>query len=177
MLYLLIISVSIASVIEAIHGMDIPLCSESTQSQYPYPEDCTKYIQCNNGQAAVLNCGPGSNFNPKTHQCDSSYVKQDCHNLADSQETLRMFCKNVINGPISHPFDCSKFIECSSAMSTIKNCPPGLVYNSKIKVCDWPTSVQGCLENNENGKEHLSAESTNHQVDEDNKDDEDDDDE
>ncbi|XP_055905735.1 peritrophin-1-like [Eupeodes corollae] len=39
------------------------------------------------------------------------------------------------------PYDCSQFIECDNRRPAILTCPEGLVYNIKLRVCDWPRNV------------------------------------
>lgn len=36
----------------------------------PYPNDCSKFIHCANGQAFIQNCGPGTLFNSLLQTCD-----------------------------------------------------------------------------------------------------------
>lgn len=42
-----------------------------------------------------------------------------------------------------HESDCTKFYECDNGESIEKSCPPGLHFNPKLSVCDWPEQA-GC---------------------------------
>lgn len=45
--------------------------------------------------------------------------------------------------PTAHPTNCSKFFSCGSGKIVEMECPAGLHFNAKKKVCDWPASA-GC---------------------------------
>lgn len=40
-----------------------------------------------------------------------------------------------------NPFHCNQFFECSVGKSILFTCPDGLLFNSKLNVCDWPENV------------------------------------
>ena len=59
---------------KATHGvLTLPdlrfLCSRD-HGYYPYPNDCSKFIQCAHGLANIMHCGPGTVFNPNLNVCD-----------------------------------------------------------------------------------------------------------
>uniref|UniRef100_T1E2L2 Putative mucin-like peritrophin n=1 Tax=Psorophora albipes TaxID=869069 RepID=T1E2L2_9DIPT len=39
---------------------------------------------------------------------------------------------------LPHPTDCGKFLTCVWGNTMPQNCPPGLHWNDRLKVCDWP---------------------------------------
>jgi len=45
-------------------------CSNRDDGLYPDTEDCSKFIQCSNGQAYSKNCAVGLYFNDKLKVCD-----------------------------------------------------------------------------------------------------------
>jgi len=45
-------------------------CSYRDDGLYPDPKDCSKFIQCSNGQAYSKNCAVGLYFNEKLKVCD-----------------------------------------------------------------------------------------------------------
>ncbi|XP_045445614.1 hemocytin-like [Melitaea cinxia] len=57
-------------------------------------------------------------------------------------------CLNSTHPNNPHPTDCTKFYECTPDVTNpiekhavLKSCGPGLFYNPKLMICDWPTSV------------------------------------
>lgn len=51
-------------------------------------------------------------------------------------------CASSVDGLYPHPSDCSKFIQCHGGQESQISCPSGLLFNPKIKACDWPANVQ-----------------------------------
>lgn len=45
-------------------------CQRGAVGLYAHPNDCTKFLNCNNGQTVVQDCGPGTAFNSITKVCD-----------------------------------------------------------------------------------------------------------
>src|ERR1043166_3307067 len=45
------------------------------------------------------------------------------------------------------PDDCSSFCKCVDDKAFLVHCPKGLLYNSKLEVCDYPSNVN-CNDNN-----------------------------
>ncbi|XP_050097745.1 peritrophin-1-like [Anopheles aquasalis] len=56
-----------------------------------------------------------------------------------------------------HPTDCDKFIICSHGREVTSKCPPGLLWNDRIKRCDYPSESQ-CVP--EGGTETTTEEPT-----------------
>lgn len=54
---------------------------------------------------------------------------------------LGEFCVSVSDGIYQNPSDCSKFIQCFRGKSFHTSCASGLLFNPKIKACDWPQNV------------------------------------
>jgi len=50
------------------------------------------------------------------------------------------FCDGKDNGTYTHP-ECSKFYHCAHGITHEKDCPPGLLWNGDVGVCDWPYNV------------------------------------
>ncbi|KAL3271631.1 hypothetical protein HHI36_022105 [Cryptolaemus montrouzieri] len=53
-------------------------CPSGATGVHPHPYDCSKFLNCANGQTFVQNCGPGTLFNPKMLVCDFDY-NVDCN--------------------------------------------------------------------------------------------------
>ena len=52
------------------------------------------------------------------------------------------FCSRRIDGQYPYPDDCYSFVICANGSPVIKECPSGLLFNSKETVCDWPINVK-----------------------------------
>lgn len=52
----------------AVEGVDI-LCPLGALGLQPYPNDCTKFINCANGNIHIQNCGPGTAFSKSMQVC------------------------------------------------------------------------------------------------------------
>lgn len=53
-------------------------CPADFSGLLPHPETCTKFLQCANGATYVMDCGPGTVFNPLTTVCDWPYNVPGC---------------------------------------------------------------------------------------------------
>merc|ERR1712244_106516 len=42
---------------------------------------------------------------------------------------------------VPHPYDCSLYYECVDLTPVLMSCPPGLNFDSRINVCNWPEFV------------------------------------
>ncbi|XP_055856201.1 multiple epidermal growth factor-like domains protein 6 [Episyrphus balteatus] len=125
-----------------------------------YANDCTKYIQCSKGCGTNKDCPAGLHFSPKFQvctapskaECDLSpgHLNPDpscpgCSQPSGPQcQSVGGSCKNVSDGTlISYANDCTKYIQCSKGCGTNKDCPAGLHFSPKFKVCTAPSKA-GC---------------------------------
>ncbi|XP_046614568.1 uncharacterized protein LOC124302404 isoform X6 [Neodiprion virginianus] len=150
-----------------------PSCPPSFTGLLPHPIDCTKFLQCANGVTFIMDCGPGTVFNPTVSVCDWPYNVKGCEdalkpktdptsipvwqgidmrgdmNLQFPQERIKpdvVTCSEGQEGLFRHPTDCKKFLQCSNANTHIMDCGPGTVFNPLTSVCDFPYNVEGCGE-------------------------------
>ncbi|XP_046476205.1 uncharacterized protein [Neodiprion pinetum] len=150
-----------------------PSCPPSFTGLLPHPIDCTKFLQCANGVTFIMDCGPGTVFNPTVSVCDWPYNVKGCEdalkpktdptpipvwqgidmrgdmNLQVPQERIKpdvVTCSEGQEGLFRHPTDCKKFLQCSNANTHIMDCGPGTVFNPLTSVCDFPYNVEGCGE-------------------------------
>ncbi|XP_050392582.1 probable endochitinase [Patella vulgata] len=49
-----------------------------------------------------------------------------------------------VNGYGGNPNDCTIFYHCAHNVVYTKHCPPGLAFDSKLLICNWPYLVPGC---------------------------------
>jgi len=99
---------------------------------YPHPYDCHQYIA----------------FNPNTRNCDN-YGNGIWGSLCNYNNPVPVnggyqypvYANNVCgqygwgNGNFYHPYDCTKYVQCSNGVTTVMSCPQGLYYNPAIKTC------------------------------------------
>ena len=55
-------------------------------------------------------------------------------------------CTGKPNGDYFHPRECTKFITCSNQLAYERNCPSGLHFDSKHRICNYPEQAN-CSEN------------------------------
>nr|XP_050866618.1 uncharacterized protein LOC127071398 isoform X3 [Vespula vulgaris] len=60
-------------------------CPADFTGLLPHPETCKKFLQCANGFTYVMDCGPGTAFNPLISVCDWPYKVPACK----EEETLK----------------------------------------------------------------------------------------
>ncbi|KAK2582941.1 hypothetical protein KPH14_009002 [Odynerus spinipes] len=53
-------------------------CPPGATGLFPHPETCKKFLQCANGMTYVMDCGPGTAFNPLVSVCDWPYNVPAC---------------------------------------------------------------------------------------------------
>lgn len=59
------------------------LCSPDAQGLQPHPSDCTKFVNCANGNVHIQDCGPGTAFDKNMKVCDFRH-KVDCSGREES---------------------------------------------------------------------------------------------
>ncbi|XP_078053270.1 uncharacterized protein LOC144478771 isoform X2 [Augochlora pura] len=55
-----------------------PKCPPHMTGLLPHPSDCKKFLQCANGGTFIMDCGPGTAFNPLISVCDWPYNVPGC---------------------------------------------------------------------------------------------------
>ncbi|XP_046745946.1 uncharacterized protein LOC124403977 isoform X2 [Diprion similis] len=150
-----------------------PSCPPSFTGLLPHPTDCAKFLQCANGVTFIMDCGPGTVFNPAISVCDWPYNVKGCEDALKlktdptsvpvwkgidvrsdfSPQVLQkriepevVTCPEGEEGLLRHPTDCKKFLQCSNGNTNIMDCGPGTVFNPLMSVCDFADNVEGCGE-------------------------------
>ena len=87
----------------------------------------------------LMTCAPGTMFDTKTLSCNHM-TKVSCSTKAAS--TMKNACKDNF-GVYQNPVDptCSTFIQCSWSEPYVRDCNPGLLFNPKSTICDFPSNV------------------------------------
>ncbi|XP_018313223.1 probable chitinase 3 [Mycetomoellerius zeteki] len=112
---------------------------------YPYPNSCTSFLVCVNGDLVSQQCGPGLNWNTDKNMCDWAF-KNPCINkphknaLLVEKDTVPITC---ITGSYSGvPGDCTSYQACLWGRQEVFSCAPGLHFNRDTRICDWPSRAK-----------------------------------
>ncbi|XP_073842048.1 tequila isoform X2 [Musca autumnalis] len=132
---------------EATESVDM-LCPAGSQGLEPHPTDCTKFINCANGNVHIQECGPGTAFSIPMKVCDFK-DKVDCSGRTETADShvhvqdreLGVSCGPGTFGIYPHPQDCHKFMRCSNGRIAIENCPPGQVFSVEKSSCHVENDV------------------------------------
>ncbi|XP_005178873.1 uncharacterized protein LOC101896627 isoform X4 [Musca domestica] len=129
------------------------LCPSGSQGLEPHPADCTKFINCANGNVHVQQCGPGTAFSIPMKVCDFK-EKVDCSGRSEATAEVHVHstqgakadrsqvkCPSGASGLYPHPYDCTKFLQCSNGITYIQDCGPGTGFDSNLKVCDYKEKI------------------------------------
>ncbi|XP_036336610.1 uncharacterized protein LOC118746806 isoform X1 [Rhagoletis pomonella] len=141
------------------------LCPAGVNGLAPHPTDCTKFLNCANGNTHVQNCGPGTAYSISMKTCDFK-EKVDCsgrenggngalnsrdgrqyennnydntrdeENGSTANQESDIFCPPGVIGLFPHPFDYTRFLNCKLGNTAIQNCMPGSVYSISRNYCD-----------------------------------------
>ncbi|XP_014478092.1 PREDICTED: uncharacterized protein LOC106746246 isoform X2 [Dinoponera quadriceps] len=146
-----------------------PKCPPYVTGLMPHYGDCTKFLQCANGATYVMDCGPGTVFNPALSVCDWPRNVKGCEDTFKSEEDVKILltppspqtypyahdklkytdgkkiaCPADFTGLLPHPETCKKFLQCANGATFVMDCGPGTAFNPLTTVCDWPYNVPGC---------------------------------
>ncbi|XP_017059377.1 zonadhesin [Drosophila ficusphila] len=91
---------------------------------------CTKYFQCTDGVAKVVQCPAGQGFDSETGYCSSNVEcsAEDCSTASDGTTY-----------PVAG--DPSKFYYCNDQVATIASCPPNSAYDASLGLCQSEPST------------------------------------
>ncbi|XP_012060148.1 PREDICTED: LOW QUALITY PROTEIN: uncharacterized protein LOC105623362 [Atta cephalotes] len=141
-----------------------PKCPPYLIGLLPHHGDCTKFVQCAHGATYIINCGPGTVFNPTIGTCDWPRNVKGCEDIFKSDkkvplaspnfnfeydsakyiEAKKIICPADFIGLLPHPETCKKFLQCANGATYIMDCGPGTAFNPITMVCDWPHNVPSC---------------------------------
>ncbi|KPU78927.1 uncharacterized protein Dana_GF10854, isoform D [Drosophila ananassae] len=138
-------------------------CPPDSKGLYLHPFDCTRYVRCSNQQTYIEECPQGEVFRISQQRCEpkeqviepydrvSYYIEMSIvqsvaveghrgHGKSlDGEGDIK--CPAAATGLHAHPFDCTKFLECSNGQTFIKNCGPGTAFSPAIGSCDFANKV------------------------------------
>ncbi|XP_076288691.1 uncharacterized protein LOC143213077 isoform X2 [Lasioglossum baleicum] len=147
-----------------------PRCPPHVTGLLPHPSDCKKFLQCANGGTIIMDCGPGTVFNPAVSVCDWPHSVRGCEDSFKTKEDAttplvppeygtygheklkynehqpvkKIACPPDHTGLLPHPDTCKKFLQCTRGGTFIMDCGPGTAFNPLTSVCDWPYNVPSC---------------------------------
>lgn len=121
------------------------------ESLDPNPQDCSTFLQCVHGTYVTMNCPSGLKWNNRGKICDWP-ENSDCNSTSNGNTSHEVINTNQenLNGENSenekcehesldpNPDDCSSFLQCVHGNYVTMNCPSGLEWNNRDKICDWP---------------------------------------
>ncbi|XP_059216985.1 uncharacterized protein LOC106092183 isoform X2 [Stomoxys calcitrans] len=121
------------------------LCPTGSQGLEPHPSDCTKFINCANGNVHIQECGPGTAFSKTMKVCDFKQ-KVDCTGRGGDaavaaevntrqDRDLGISCGPGTYATYPHPQDCHKFMRCANGRIAEENCPAGQVFSIQRGLC------------------------------------------
>ncbi|KAM7357569.1 uncharacterized protein ACRADG_002858 isoform 2-T2 [Cochliomyia hominivorax] len=139
------------------------LCPAGAEGLQPHPSDCTRFINCANGNMHIQQCGPGTAYSIPMKVCDFKH-KVDCSgreggeivatarqdtqavpslsptNIQPQHEdlphTADILCPKAITGLFPYPFDYTKFINCKNGNTAIQNCVPNTAFSISKGYCE-----------------------------------------
>ncbi|XP_063917456.1 peritrophin-48-like isoform X1 [Zophobas morio] len=116
-------------------------CTGVNLDYLPYPADCSRYVECFNGNSYLMECPYGYYFDSGTKMCTIP-VQSDCVN--PPWTTPNPLCWNVRPEQtvlIADTDDCQKYWECRGSVLTHETCPPYLLFDESRQLCDFPEFV------------------------------------
>ncbi|XP_053685795.1 uncharacterized protein LOC128735329 [Sabethes cyaneus] len=113
------------------------ICDELPTGVFPYPDDCTKFVQCKDGETVVVDCQPAEVFNPRISEC-----------APGDAETCVLFdevCANQRDGTlVGHPNHCAAYITCINETAEVHFCPINKIFRADMQFC-VPGNNETCV--------------------------------
>ncbi|XP_017049593.1 uncharacterized protein LOC108093796 isoform X3 [Drosophila ficusphila] len=145
-----------------------PKCPAGVNGLQPHPTDCTKFLNCANGHAFIMDCSPGTAFSAASLVC----VHKDVANCGAGaaangghadffQDLTTLTCPPQAQGYYLHPFDCTKYLLCRGTQTFIESCQQGWVFSISQQKCvarDQITEAYDRVEYFEDTQHELSNE-------------------
>nr|XP_036221758.1 uncharacterized protein LOC106616975 isoform X4 [Bactrocera oleae] len=124
------------------------LCPNGFSGLAPHPTDCTKFLNCANGNTHVQNCGPGTAFSASKKVCDfkenvdCSDRENSAYGAVNSRDSRQyVFCPAGASGLHPHPYDCTRFLNCAHGQMVVQSCGPGTAFDRVKSICDYVQNV------------------------------------
>ncbi|KAH8380510.1 hypothetical protein KR009_011156, partial [Drosophila setifemur] len=128
-----------------------PKCPAGVNGLHPHPTDCTKFLNCANGQTFVQDCGPGTAFNPDSlvcvHKglanCGAGGAGGSAGHGYSELSSGALSCPPGIRGLHPHPHDPHKYLRCGLGVQPqVEQCPGVQIFDGSSLVCVFSGSYQ-----------------------------------
>merc|ERR1711953_461766 len=138
---------------------DIDVVCHESENGYavfePHPDDCSLYYECVDLTPVLMSCPAGLYFDsrintcnwPENVDCDDGTTTTTTTTKSTTTSTSPDFdvvCHESEDGYavfVPHPYECSLYYECMDLTPVLMSCPPGLYFDSRIDICNWPENV------------------------------------
>ncbi|XP_023031907.1 uncharacterized protein LOC6643128 isoform X2 [Drosophila willistoni] len=145
-----------------------PKCPAGVNGLHPHPFDCTKFLNCANGQTFVQSCGPGTAFSASLLICDYKN-KVDCGagisgGVAASEayeggyeESSGPSCPPGVRGLYPHPHDQRKYLRCGIGVKAqVEQCPATQIFDGQRLVCVFSATATNSQLSSALSDQHLN---------------------
>ncbi|KAG0414291.1 hypothetical protein HPB47_008572 [Ixodes persulcatus] len=117
----------------------------SKDGSFRDPIHCGRFFTCLDGRKTEMNCPEMLRFNEVEGVCDwprnvPCTTWQPKPPGVEINSRGRVVC-TADEGYFPSPRDCREFYRCHRGSAYRFDCPRGLIYNRRFKVCDWPWNV------------------------------------
>ncbi|XP_065571763.1 chitin-binding domain protein cbd-1-like isoform X1 [Artemia franciscana] len=113
---------------------------------FPNPEDCTSYINCDNGNAWLLYCPNGTLYDATVERCTtnapcttSDFIRTS-PNIQTATPDPNFECPEP-NGLFANPLDCHSFYQCANNTPQFQFCPGNLHFSAEEEQCLDPSEA------------------------------------
>ncbi|XP_065571458.1 chitin-binding domain protein cbd-1-like [Artemia franciscana] len=113
---------------------------------FPNPEDCTSYINCDNGNAWLLYCPNGTLYDATVERCTtnapcttSDFIRTS-PNIQTATPDPNFECPEP-NGLFANPLDCHSFYQCANNTPQFQFCPGNLHFSVEEEQCLDPSEA------------------------------------
>ncbi|UYV70525.1 hypothetical protein LAZ67_7003416 [Cordylochernes scorpioides] len=127
-----------------------PACLNSS-GHFPNPEDCSSFYHCDHGRAFPKSCPSPLRFNARLGVCDWSWNVDCNHTHPDvpgeevgecTEDGYATRCGRCPTCLVPDYDSCDVFYRCQANGTVCRHtCPPGLLYNKAVMLCDLPAHV------------------------------------
>lgn len=104
----------------------------------PNPDFCNKFFFCFGGQPIPMTCADGLHWSAADQTCTTKKLA-GCEVPEDFIEE----CPATGVKPISHPYNCEKYVLCVTGSRIKRNCPPGFHFSRNARSCK-PAEIADC---------------------------------
>uniref|UniRef100_A0A8W7Q130 Chitin-binding type-2 domain-containing protein n=1 Tax=Anopheles coluzzii TaxID=1518534 RepID=A0A8W7Q130_ANOCL len=110
----------------------------------PHPEGCALFLLCTSGFTAAFRCPEGEILHPEFLVCAAGNA-DDC-SLAPvtTEPSIISVCEGRPDGNYTHPLLCYLFIHCTNGATEIRSCPKDQIFVGAIRGCA-PGNQESCI--------------------------------